>query len=402
MVQKKSKKIVWRDVKNAMDAEKAIDTGVLLSWNDGKHLMKILDSDNARQLIVHLSRRLTERLSDRLATEILVETLLIVLTVTGREDLMVTFLEEVVNSDDFEQLARVFIEVSLSSDVEENSHGQDLRATAVALICELGFTIQHIEEESPGHIEKSKVLLDTIATYLLSVGNSSIPSVRLSLMRYFCTTEYGSDHKSGFSRIMARFGYSMFDTLFQLLFNKKTEATALNFLLDNLPTALETPGDAQEILHETFKQYMLKFPERFSLFMHEMGARVLSLNPPDRLCEASESYYKHLVALFKVTSDLDHRSLGREVLSEIFRFESCTGKLKFSFQLQTSEQLRKNFRDMVASHRKEFAHQQNKNVVVSQFRISKRGRKPTLSKKSNAGFFEQIMFLGHSDHLRVA
>ena len=402
MASKNIKKFSWRDVNEISMAKRAIDTGLLLDWNEAKVVLKVLDLETQKQVVGHIAERLGERFQDRLATEILIETLLILLTTSGKEVLMIQFLDSCINSDEFEHLAKVFVEVSLSTEVGDDDREIALRSTAVALICELGFCIQQIEEETPGQLERGSALLDHIATYLLSVGNSSIQSVRLSLLRYFSTTEYGTSNKPGFSKIMGRFGHSMYDSLFQLLFNKKSESTALQYLLDNLPTALEAIGDSQPILHETFKQYMLKYPERFSLFMHELGQRVLSLSPSsDKLCASAESYYKHLVALYKVTSDLDHKSLGREVLSEIFRFEEQSGCQKFSTELQKSTQLRKAFRELVVSHRKDCTNS-SKPSIVSQFRVSKRGRKPTLSKRSEVGFLEQVLQLSQIEWSKSA
>ena len=147
---------------------------------------------------------------------------------------------------------------------------------------------------------------------------------------------------------------------------------------------------------------MLKYPERFSLFMHEMGNRVLSLSPSDtQFCPAAESYYKHLVALFKVTSDLDHRSLGKEVFSEIMRLEAAPGCMKFSPELQTSPQIRRSFRDLIVGFKKDVIGK-GRPVIVSQFRLSKRGRKPTLNKKTDVGFLEQVLQLGQSDMQKSA
>jgi hypothetical protein len=403
MGSKTNKSFSWKDVHDLVSAKRAIDTGILLGLGDSKRLCKTFDDENLKSIIEHLTIRLGERCSDRLATEILVETLLAILTTAGKESLLVCFLESAINSTDFERMARVFVEVSLSSEVSGDEDEINSRATAVALICELGFSVQQIEDESPGHLEKGRALLDHIATYLLSVGNTSIQAVRLCLLRYFSQSEYGLENKPGFTKIMGRFGHTMFDSLFQQLFNKKSEAMALRYLLDNLPTALEATGDSQMILHETFKQYMMKYPERFSLFMHEMGQRVLTLNPSDAtLSKAAESYYRHLVSLFKVTSDLDHKSLGKELLSEIFRFEKNAGCLKYTRELQKSLELRKNFRDLVVSQSKDASSKKKQQGIVSQFRMSKRGRKPTLNTKSNAGFLEQVMSLGQWEYQKSA
>ena len=211
----KAKKLFgWKDVVDIISARRAIDTGCLLMWDDAKQAIRKLDETSQVDMIRHITQRLGERWNDRLATEILVESLLVTLATMNKESLLVAFLEEVINGRDFENVARVFVEISLSTEVTDDDREIAARATAVALICELGFNIQHIEDEYPGQLERGKALLDHIATYLLSVGNTNIPSVRLSLLRYFSNSEYGANHKPGFSKVMNRFGHSMFDALF--------------------------------------------------------------------------------------------------------------------------------------------------------------------------------------------
>ncbi len=394
MASKQQKKFSWSDVKDITAALRAVDLGILLDWQDARPIVKTMSDEDKNKLVKHMAERMGERYQDRLATEILIESLMIFLTSDSKEDRLIYFIESLVNLDRFEQTARVFVEVCLGSDEEIDEKNAPVKAVMVALICELGLCIHQIEDESPGHLERGHALLEHMTTYLLSVGNTGVPAIRLSLMRYFSKTDYGSLDKHAFNKIMGRFGHSLFELLFQQLFNKKSESVALQFLSDNLPTALEASGDCQIILHETFKQYMLKYPERFSLFMHEMGVRVLALNPSNstRFCDAASSYYKHLVALYKVTSDLDHRSLGKEVLSEIMRMESYPGCAAFSEELSRSPQLRKVFRDLVLMVRKD-TKPGLRETIVSQFRLSKRGRKPTLSKKFDTGFLEQVIFL---------
>src|SRR5690606_18318848 len=106
-------------------------------------------------------------------------------------------------------------------------------------------------------------LLDHIATFLLSVSNANSSCIRLSLLHYFGVCERHSEQKVCFNRIMGRFGHTVLDHLFNLLFRKRSEAVALQYLVENLPHVLEADRHAQKIVHETFKFYMLKQPERF-------------------------------------------------------------------------------------------------------------------------------------------
>jgi hypothetical protein len=183
------------------------------------------------------------------------------------------------------------------------------------------------------------------------------------------------------------------EVLFQQLFFKKSEKVAAQFLLENLPCALEAGGDSQRMLHEIFKQYMLKESERFCLFMHELGSHVISLSQENELCPAALSYARHLIALYKVASDLGHKDLGREVLQELYKFAPFGDCAAWIRSLESSAEIRKIFRDLAQDYRVKVVQSGKGGKVISQFRVSKRGRKPSLS-KGDFGFLEQVTTLG--------
>ena len=131
----------------------------------------------------------------------------------------------------------VMVELALTAEVSDQENSESIFSSAVALVCELGSLLQEVEKAYPGELgERIHKLLEHISTYLLSVSNSSNNCIRLSLLSYFSNLERGLSHKPSFNRIMARFGHTILEHLFALLFfnNKKTEGVALQFLLDNL------------------------------------------------------------------------------------------------------------------------------------------------------------------------
>src|SRR5690606_9680768 len=150
------------------------------------------------------------------------------------------------------------VEIALSNELAEGTHDQDIFEMAVALVCELGISIQEYDRAYPGEFRRASALLDHIATYLLSVSNANSSCIRLSLLHYFGVTEHGAEQKICFNRIMSRFGHTVLDHLFNLLFRKRSEAVALQYLIENLPYVLEADRHSQKIVHETFKFYMLK------------------------------------------------------------------------------------------------------------------------------------------------
>lgn len=394
MVSAKSKKsLSWKNVTEITSAKKLVDMGYLLPWNEGRSITKVLGDDGCSELVKYIATRLGDRFSDRLAAEILVESLYAILTAASSEKIMIAFLEELFNSDQFENVTRHLVEISLGGEVADDELSKAVVSAAVALICEIGLNIQRVEEEDPGRIEKGKALSDHIAAYLLSVSNTNVQAVRLSLLRYFSQIEYGQTNKTNYTRLMGRFGHSIMEALFQQLFVKKSERIAVQFLLENLPCALEAGNDTQKILHETFKQHMFKESERFCLFMHELGSHLISISQENTLCHAAESYARHLIALFKVTSDLGHKELGREVLQEIHKFSTFGDIKQWIKSLETSAEIRRTFRDLALDYRVKVVESGKGGKVISQFRMSKRGRKPSLS-KGDFGFLEQVTTLG--------
>jgi hypothetical protein len=183
------------------------------------------------------------------------------------------------------------------------------------------------------------------------------------------------------------------ESLFQQLFVKKSERVAVQFLLENLPCALEAGSDTQKIIHETFKQHMFKESERFCLFMHELGSHLMSLGSESELCPAAQSFARHLIALFKVTSDLGHKELAREVLQELHKFGPFGDVRHWIRSLESSAEIRRTFRELATDYRVKIVETGKSGKVVSQFRMSKRGRKPSLS-KGDFGFLEQVTTLG--------
>jgi hypothetical protein len=306
---------------------------------------------------------------------------------------MIAFLTALFNSDEFSAITKNLVEISLGGEVGEDDLSKAVASSAVALICEIGLNIQKIEESEPGRIEKSKALSDHIAAYLLSVSNTNVQSVRLSLLRYFSQVEYNAANKVNYSRLMGRFGHSIMEALFQQLFVKKSEKIAAQYLLENLPCALESQGDTQRILHETFKLYMLKEPERFCLFMHELGSHLISLGHEGELCPAATNYARHLVSLFKVTSDLGHRELAREVIQELYKFAPFGDCASWIRELESSAEIKRFFRELVTEYRVKIVESGKTQKVVSQFRVSKRGRKPSMT-KGDFSFLEQVITLG--------
>lgn len=384
----------WKNFKNLEDARNMLDQGILLSWKDVKHLKKTLSHNDLVELMRYFAVRMAERVESRLPEEILVESLLILMANCQEEDVLNAFLEELVQQPNRMEACVMLVELAITVDVSDSEHYEDIYSIAVALVCELGQILQYIEKEYPGELEMdTSKLLDHISTYLLSVSNSNNNCIRLSLVHYFGSLEAGKSVKPGFNRIMGRFGHTILEHLFTLLFNKKTEAIALQFLLDNVPYILEADNHCQKILHETWKYYMLKKPERFSLFIQTL-TKHLSNQGIESAGLARKVFLQHLGLLLKIVSEVNHKDLGREILCSIGKFNEDPFRNELVRLIVKDHAIRENFRNICAK----MIDSTNGVQVVENadgFRSSKRGRKPSFAKAEKTRPMYQAAFLGH-------
>lgn len=382
----------WKGTKSAEEAKELIDYGVMLKWSEMRTLKRTLSEKEQNEIVRHFARRLVERVGQRLQAEIITESMLIWLANVNNEDLLNAFLEELFAQPNCEDACWILVEVALTVEVTENTHEEDIFAMAVTLICELGINIRAYEEQFPGEFRNAVAVLDHVATYLLSVSNTNNSIIRLCLLHYFGAYEHGRAGKNYLNRIMNRFGHTVLEHLFTLLFRKRSEAIALQYLLENLPYILEGDMAAQKIVHETFKYYMLKQPERFALFIQAFAEHLQCIEE-DSYTTSKKVYMQHLGALLKVASEVNHRHLGREFMIAINRFENEPFCEQLIQQIMIEPEIRKSFKALLQQLRD---GEKTEDVIetVAQFRSSKRGRKPSFSKAERMGTMHQVTYLG--------
>jgi hypothetical protein len=382
----------WKGTKSVDQSKQLIDYGVMLKWRDMRTLRRSFSEAEEQEIIRHFARRLVERRGQRLQAEILVESAMIWLANAASERLLHAFLEELFAQPGCDEASWALVEIALTSEVSENSHDGDIFEMAVALICELGISIQEYEKAYPGEFDRAQALLDHIATYLLSVSNANSACIRLSLLHYFGVTEHTSQPKHSFNRIMSRFGHTVLDHLFNLLFRKRSEAVALQFLLENLPYVLEADRHSQKIVHETFKYYMLKQPERFSMFIQAFADELIH-KKTQGYEESRKTFVQHLGAMLKVASDVNHKQLGREFITAMLKFSGDPFSREVLDAVGGDVEIRRPFLDLLEQLRagKEGA---DTDAAVAQFRSSKRGRKPSFARAEGLGTMHQVHYLG--------
>ncbi|NRA44688.1 MAG: hypothetical protein HRU09_07015 [Oligoflexales bacterium] len=380
----------WKDVKTVEDALLLVEAGVIIKWKEMRTLKRSLSEEDQGTVLRHFAKRLCERSNDRLACEIIVESLLIWIANAINEPLIAAFLDQLFEEENHDLACRALVEIALTSEVAENSHDEEIYSMAVALICELGIAIREYDNRYPKQFTNAKEVLDHMTTYLLSVSNNNNTCIRLSLLHYFGYICSHKPDKTSFNRIMNRFGHTVLDHLFSHLFNKKSEAISLQFLLENLPFTLEADSNCQRILHETFKYYMLKKPERFALFIQTFTDHLIQVENHDH---SKKVMMQHIGALFKVVSEVNHKTLARELLIAIQKFESCQFKDELIEHILGDRTIRPMFRDLL-SQLKDSGGSNQFAESVAQFRSPKRGRKPSFSRANNIGTMGQVTFLG--------
>jgi hypothetical protein len=387
----------WKGVRNADEACSLIDRGIMLRWRDMRSLQRALSPEDEREVLKHFARRFLERADTRLQAEFVIESVLVWLAYSASEDLLLVFLGEFFAQPGAEAASWQLVDIALTGEISESKHGKDVFEMAVALICELGVSVQEYELSNPGDFKQASQLLSHIATYLLSVANTNSACIRLSLVHYFGVIEHGQAERPYFNKILSRFGHTVLDHLFYLLFRKRSEGVALQYLLENLPHILESDSFSQKIVHETFKFYMLKQPERFSLFLNTFAKVLVAVKDPS-YSESKKMFLRHVAALLQVASELNHKNLAKHMVAALVRFDGTSHFEEIFTELRQPDVLRRTVTEILERVRAKadvaFAQQGEIPDTVVVFRTSKRGRKPQFSQHNEVGTLKQVTYLG--------
>lgn len=390
----------WKEVDSLDAAKQMVDYGVILRWSEVKRLTKVMNAEEQKQFMGHIANRFSEEHESRLPEEIMVESLLNWLVHAKDESSLQAFLEAMLEHPNRSEACTKLVEIALTTEISESEHDDDMFAMAVSLICELGLALKYFGSEYPEHFKNPEAIFGHISTYLLSVSNTNNSCIRLSLLNYFGSTEQGMSTKIGFNKIMGRFGHTVLDQLFYLLFKKKTEAVALQYLLDNIPYILEGDRHSQRIVHETFKFYMLKKPERFGLFIQTFTKHLKTLEHV-QYQEARKVFMQHLGALLQVVNEVNHKPLAREIICAMSDLRFDPNCLKIAAEMSKEPSIRPLFKELL--HEIAFGEDMKKIIdSTSRFVDSKRGRKPSFQKAGEILTISQVQFLGAATSLKAS
>ncbi len=346
----------FKDVKSLTECKALIDSATLLQWQELKHLKKVLPLSDQATLVKNFIDALGNNSEDRLHAEIIVESLLLWFTYSCQESDVKSFLDTLVTQQKDDKLLKLFIEIALTADPTDQEHEEKIYCMSVMLICEIGINVYDLLASGICHFPQCENTLLYLNTYLQSVSNSNHFSIRLALFHYFGHTAALSSEKGLYPRIMNRFGHSVLDSLFEALFNKKTESVALHYLLNNIPYILAADHNCQKILHDTFKAYILKQPDHFNSFLQKLTENIQSGSYKDIV---NKTYIQHLGALFNVISEVHHSRLAKEILSNLLAFKESEHFVQLLTKIENSSTIRPEFKKYLEDIRRDLNHMKN-------------------------------------------
>jgi hypothetical protein len=387
----------WKDIVNVEEAYQLIDMGILLSWRDMRYIKKALSNQDQVEVIRHAALIFSERYTDRFASEILIETVLLWISSQVNEEMISVFVDEVMNDPDRLDMIHRFATLSISLEMTEERRKDGCFSIAVAIISEMGLRLHVGFRQDPEELAGAENILNSISTILYSVSNANSPRTRLHLVHYFGVMAGLGEPVEKLNRVMNRFGYTVLDTLFDQLFDKKTEAVALQFIVDNVPFLLLAGDQGQTIFSEILKNYMYKQPERFSLFL-DIFSQSMAKREQVLVTDGEQvqiTWLKHLAQLFYLANEIDHNFLAKDIILAICKFEHLPFGREILAKISKFDGVRPLFKE-VANKLQGSSNKDSLFESYAQFRSKKRGRRPSFSKSDSINNLGKIVFLGES------
>jgi hypothetical protein len=385
----------WKDASDVASAKNCVNFGVAATVEDARRVIRHFSQEHIDELVAHLAQLFVEREGKRLEQELVLELYMLLLNEGDPIKIIPPFLEAMLQTRNADRTILSMVELVLTSESTDSETDSDLYSLCVSFVCELGLSLKEFERQRPGEFKNAGPLLDRISTHLLSVSNSNSVNVRLSLLNYFGEMEADRPNKEGFNKVISRFGHTILEHLFDLLFQKKSEGHALQYILQNLPYILQGDNHTQRIVHETWKFYMLKVPDRFGMFLQSMSVNLAaSTDNSDNLRLARSRFVQHLGALLNVVSEVNHRELTREIITALLAFRNdpvCENAFR---EIQSMKTLRDNVLTLLHKVRDPNISTENVVEAASKFITSKRGRKPSFQKVDSLYTIELVRFLG--------
>lgn len=390
----------WKEVTSYEDTYYLIDVGVVLKSRDLHHLNKTLlrqSSHDNQMVIEYFADRFIERYKNRESAEILIESLLLWLLRSMDEIYVVAFMQKILEHPSRNDIIYEMTKLLLSLDFVNRKYRDDAFDISVFLMTQFGIQLKYFGRLFPDEFGDVDDLIAHINAFMSSIANSSSHRVRQCLLNYFVTIHDDSepDHK-WFKRMMSRFGTTLFYELFCQLFEKKTQAYAFQYFVDNLPYILKNDdGEIQTTIHEILRHNMLKYPEKFAQFLQAYGPALgVEVGRHSRAAQVviAQNYVKHMAMLLVVVSQVDHLDLSKELLISLCLFRDFAFSESMLNELKMAPQMKPFYRTVLAGMIHHRGAERTYIEGLSRFRCRKRGRKSKIEHQK-LSVFQQVFCL---------
>jgi hypothetical protein len=376
----------WGSVKNVEEAKFLIDRMVMVRWQDMNRLKRHLPDAEQSVAIRYFAHTLLKKRQDPIAASILIESVLVWMLHHLKEDLVTVFLAEILAHDRYPTMCSTLIPLLTDLTVSDQEHESMIFSLGVLIGCELGVgLVKKMDPQDPVHV----AALHEISSQLLVVGNRADLGVRLGLLHYFGALYQVSHSQSHLNHLLRRMGRTVLESLFSLLFQKKTESVALQYLLKHLPYVFSADPYVQVMVHDIFRVYLLRNPDRFLLFIKVFVKEFMETMEDQP--ETAKALLQHVGALFALCAEVRNKGLAREFAVLLEEFREVPGFATSIRSLLQEPEVRGPYREMCEC----LANPIEKKVSPGSryFHSHKRGRKPTFSRMKKIHDVGQAAFL---------
>ena len=385
----------WKQVQCREDTFYLIDLGVVIQTQDLSHLKKVFKNDDDQRITEYFAERFSERYQNRESAEIILESLLLWLSSNMQEIHLIAFLQKILEHPDRNDIICALPGLFLSLEFLDQKHQEDAFDLAVFLVAQTGIQLNHFGELFPEEFGDTKMVVDHLNAFMISISNISSYRARLCLLNYFAMVEKKKSGNTYFNRIMERFGTTLLNQVFHHLFDKKTEMFAFQYLVDNLPHIFLTDKVTQFTLQEIMRYNMLKHPDKFTQFVKAfLPLFKKSLAKFPRECQETmvENYLKHMAMLLRVVSQVDHPKISKELLITLCSFKEFPYCAQLAKQLIRTTEIKIFYRDLLRRLMERDKKEREYIEGLSRFRSRKRGRRPRIEQR-DLSIFQQVFYL---------
>lgn len=384
----------WNEIVSLEDAFYLIDIGVVIRVEDLVHLKRSITHEMTLSVFEYFAKKLTERHRDRVPGEVIMESMLLWMSMAMQEAYFIVFLQKIFEHAERDSIIYMLPRLCFGLEIVDSRHEDNVYDLSVFLVAQTGIQIKHFSQKYPEEFPQAQKIVNHISAIMVSIANVSSYRARLCLVNYFGMIELEQYRESYFNRVMTRFGSTVLNQLFSYLFEKKTEAYAYQYFVENFPCILLTDSDTQSTIQEIMRYNMLKHPEKFSQLIREFTPELkqtIALYSSDQKKCVVKNYLHHLATLLQVVSQIGHPKISKELLLALCSFEEMPFTQQFLDNIIQSQEIRSFYRKILYNLRLKKNKKREYIESIAKLRTKKRGRRPRISKK-DLSVFEQIFF----------